>query len=396
MQIHYTLLLTQYGKINIKSYEKINSSFIIEAELLDVRLACSKCNSCKIHIDERKKRLIKDVPYMDNEVIINLEYFRYKCYSCKYKFTQQQDIVNTNHKYSINAIKYCINQFFKMRSGKDISNETFMSTTTVWRCFDKIDIIENLENITGLYIDEFKGNAGNEKYQLTILNQDKKLIAVLDSRRTKTIQKFFDSLDKSNIKFIVADLFKPFRHLFERNFPNARIIADPYHYFRQVNWCIRDRRIALYNSCDKEYKDFKKYWKLFVINPLNLSDKQSTRLESLLEKDDSLSALHKVYIDFYLLHRVDILFLNQKYDELLDKTLMIGCEESKRLHSTLKSWKLEICNAIKTKLSNGVIEGLNNKTKVIKRISYGIRKHETYMKMMHLRMNSSASIIITI
>ncbi|WP_272881147.1 transposase [Phascolarctobacterium succinatutens] len=42
------------------------------------------------------------------------------------------------------------------------------------------------------------------------------------------------------------------------------------------------------------------------------------------------------------------------------------------------NWKTEIANIIDERISNGFIEGSNNKIKALKRISYGIRNIDRF------------------
>ena len=42
------------------------------------------------------------------------------------------------------------------------------------------------------------------------------------------------------------------------------------------------------------------------------------------------------------------------------------------------NWKTEIANIIDERISNGFIEGSNNKIKVLKRISYGVRNIDRF------------------
>ena len=44
---------------------------------------------------------------------------------------------------------------------------------------------------------------------------------------------------------------------------------------------------------------------------------------------------------------------------------------------TLKNWQVEILNSFVFDYSNGFLEGINNKSKVLKRNAYGFRKYDT-------------------
>ena len=70
---------------------------------------------------------------------------------------------------------------------------------------------------------------------------------------------------------------------------------------------------------------------------------------------------------------------------LIDRLSKLKTKQSKKLKLTLQSWKQEIVNIIKHGISNGFVEG-NNKIKVIKRISYGLRNYDNFRKLIFLRL----------
>ena len=49
-------------------------------------------------------------------------------------------------------------------------------------------------------------------------------------------------------------------------------------------------------------------------------------------------------------------------------------KESMKLGKTYQNRYEEIVNSFESKLDNGFVEGYNNKIKVIKRVSYGVKK----------------------
>ena len=58
-----------------------------------------------------------------------------------------------------------------------------------------------------------------------------------------------------------------------------------------------------------------------------------------------------------------------------------------RLASTYRNWRGSIINALSFPYSNGVTEGFNNKIKVLKRISYGLKNFEEFRKRILLICN---------
>ena len=91
-------------------------------------------------------------------------------------------------------------------------------------------------------IDEFKGNAGTEKYQTIVVNPIKhKVLDILYSRKSACLVEYFKSLDKSkrmNVKYFSCDMNKTFIDIAKTYFPNAKIVVDRYHFIRQVYWAL--------------------------------------------------------------------------------------------------------------------------------------------------------------
>ena len=61
---------------------------------------------------------------------------------------------------------------------------------------------------------------------------------------------------------------------------------------------------------------------------------------------------------------------------LIEDLSKSGIKECIYLSKTYKNWYLEIVNSFESKIDTGFLEGYNNKIKVIKRVSYGIKSFE--------------------
>jgi len=332
---------------------------------------------------------------MGTKMIVVIKYNRFKCCNCRKKFIPPFEFVEKNSRLSTSCKQYFQERVNKNDSVKNIAQDCGFSGTTGWRIIDNITFSIDLKGVTGLFFDEFKGNADGERYQLSIFDQEHNLITVLKDRKSKSIKEFLLLLDLSKIQFVCTDLYGPFRDLVKKTIPNVTYIADKYHFIRQLSWSIRDRRLAVYKSDTLKYRKCKTYWKLLAANPItSKSGRQISRLKEILNYDVHLKKLYEFQASFRVLCETRSNFEWQKksYDNLLAELLLIGCEESKKLHSTLKNWQEEIINANLSGLSNGFVEGYNNKTKVLKRVSYGIKKFDHLHKLMHLRFNSRAVI----
>ena len=75
----------------------------------------------------------------------------------------------------------------------------------------------------------------------------------------------------------------------------------------------------------------------------------------------------------------------KKLKNLIGELKESGIKECIKLGETLSNWEEEINNIQKYNINSGFVEGKNNKIKVIKRLSYGIKKFDNLKKLIHYR-----------
>ncbi len=222
---------------------------------------------------------------------------------------------------------------------------------------------------------------------MAIYDKNHELIDILKDRKTSTIKEFLLSHSKK-IKKVSIDMFMQFRNMISSYFPNADIIADKYHVIRQGNWMIRDVRIRLFNS-DARYKDYKKYWKLIAKDPNSIfTPSQKNRLKKLKNLSEIFSRAYDLRRKFFSIFEIkDVREFSYELRKLTVELKESGIKECIKLGETLKNWEEEINNIQKYNINNGFVEGKNNKIKVIKRISYGIKKFDNLKKLIQLRIS---------
>ena len=119
---------------------------------------------------------------------------------------------------------------------------------------------------------------------------------------------------------------------------------------------------------------FKRSKKLLLSPRSKLSDEDKAAVDVMLSLSPRLSRAYVLKEEFYKV------FMSKTKSEakralgrwlwLVDKA---GLEEFKNCRLTFSRWFEAITNIIKYQVTNGFTEGINNKIKVLKRVSYGIK-----------------------
>ena len=274
--------------------------------------------------------------------------------------------------------------FHEQQSITTIARRANVSTATVNRVLDTIHFPKMMLPEV-LSIDEFKGNAGNEKYQCILVDPAKhRVLDILPGRNQQCLTQYFYSfpkMDRLKVKFFVCDMWQPYVDMAQIYFPNAKIIIDKYHFIRQVGWAIEAVRKRLQKSMPKKLRKYLKHSRRLILTRYHrLSNEKKRECDLMLLYNDDLRKAHYLKEKFYEICQ------NPKYSEQrtdfwdwIKEAESSGIPEFEKCAKTYRNWSKYILNAYKySNISNGPTEGFNNKIKVLKRTSYGIRNFEHF------------------
>lgn len=206
---------------------------------------------------------------------------------------------------------------------------------------------------------------------------------ILPDRTQSHLSAYFREMNRSQryrVKFFVCDMWQPYVDLAHAYFPNAKVIIDKYHFIRQVTWAIENVRKRLQKTMPVSLrKYYKRSHKLILTRYDKLKDENKKACDLMLLYNDDLRKAHMLKEWFYRICQ------NPKYSiqrvefyEWIRNAEGSGIKEFEVCAATYRRWSEYILNAFKYGLTNGTTEGFNNKIKVLKRISYGIRDFDRF------------------
>lgn len=381
-----TSLLKLKGVNFINSYEE-DCIIYLKFRREDKRYPCS-CGSTKLHIHDWRTIILNDLPIHGKNVKIIVSKQRYRCVNCNARITSSLDFVDKGRRVTIRIIQYIINKLKKLNF-KDTALEIGISITSVMREFKKYANFNNeySEVPKIFHIDEFKGTSDAGKYQLALCDGTlNRLFDVLPDRNQGTLITYFNSL-KGSPEICVIDMWLPFKRAIKKTWSNTIIVADKFHYVRQIQWAFKGVRIRIQELCSGN-KILKKYWKLFCINTNNLTESQILRLESLLDLNAELKEAYylKAFFDKHVTGNKKE-NAHKYFNIWLDMIKETKIPEFKNLEKTFKNWYSEVVASFYYDRTNALAEGINNRIKVTKRQSYGIRKFENLRNLLMLRIS---------
>ena len=250
---------------------------------------------------------------------------------------------------------------------------------------------EKPRDLSKLGIDEITHLKGGKNYAAVLVDLDKrKPIALLEKRNKEVIAEYLRGLGSAilnQIQEVSIDLWKPYKSVVEELIPNAQIVADRFHVMKQINEELDARRKTEKRQAERLKNKKEREQKLQGIK--NSKYPLLKKKEKLNETEkEKLKEVEKVNPDLMQMYREkerlrDIFASQITGDEALWK--MVEWTQSSYKYfpqscQTIKRWIDEILAYFDNRTTQGAVEGINQKIKLIKRRAYGLTNFENFRR----------------
>ena len=236
-----------------------------------------------------------------------------------------------------------------------------------------------------LGIDEFALKKGHDSFALAISDLETgRVITVLPDRKKESLEAYFATWtapQRAGVLEAVMDLWEPYAQAVAASLPNACIVADRFHVMKNLNDQVTSARREIQRNLPEDTKQTLKgcRW-LLVRNHDDLSATDKDKLEAMFCVSSSLGQLHALKEDFRSIFETD-LTPEEAAPKLEAWTLAVeksGLSKLSKFVAMLRNRWDHILNYFRHRLTSGMVEGLNNKVKVIKRCAYGFGNFEHF------------------
>ena len=364
--------------VNVKKIEQLDNSTLIHIESKTHEQICPGCGKSTSKVHDYRTQKIKHFPMNHKAVILSLRKRRYVC-SCGKRFYEKYSFLPKYHRVTSALLKHIIYELHKQVSFSSVAKDCHVSVSTVIRYFDYVNYPKPSSLPEVLCIDEFRGNAGNQKFQCILVDGKKnQVVDILPDRRQDHLTQYFASFsrhERLKVKFFVSDMWEPYTVLARCYFPNATIITDKYHFIRQVTWAIEAVRKELQKTMPATLRKYYKHSRSLILSRYSkIKGDKKRELEVMLTYNDMLRQAHWLKEKFYdVCQNPKYSEQRQGFYEWIKMAEKSGLPKFQKCAATFRRWSKEILNALKYGYTNGPTEGFNNKIKVLKRVSYGVR-----------------------
>ena len=355
------------------------------------RPVCSGCGKVRAGYDESSEpRRFEFVPMWGILVYFVYRMRRVNCPTCGVKvervpWAEGKGSLTTEY-------RWFLARWAKRMSWKEVSVAFHVSWDKVYDAVKQAVswglAHRDLEGIEAIGVDEVQWHRGHH-YQTVVYQLDegrKRLLWIGPDRTAKTLLRFFRFLGKprtGKLQFICSDMWQAYLKVIAKKAGHAVHVLDRFHIMQRMGKALDEVRAAEVKQLKQDgYEPILKGAKWLLLKRLeNLTDQQAIKLQELLRYNLQSVRSHVMKEDFQRFWEyVYPAWAGRFLDEWCTRAMRSRIDPMKKVARMLRAKRELVLNWFRADgtLSAGIVEGFNNKLKLITRKSYGFRTQEAY------------------
>jgi transposase len=364
------------------------NTLLIELEPQASRVPrCGRCQQPSPLIHERRLRQVRDRDLLDQRVLLQLPVRRVDCLRCG-RVIEQIDWLEPASRLT-QRLRVWLEGLLQILPISHVGRLTGLH----WHTLKNIDK-RRLEASVGafdpgdvrrLVMDEFALHKGH-RYATVIMDAERtRVLWVGHGNSREAIRPFFELLGErcQQIEAVAMDMNTAFDLEVKQHCPRAEVVYDLFHvvarYGREVVDRIRVDQANLLRDDKPARKVVKRSRWLLLRNPENLKDKQVVQLQELLAANQPLATVYVLKDALKEVWYAPSVWEGwQRWRAWLRHARDSGLAPLQRFAKNLRRYIRGILASARFPMHTSLLEGVNNRIKVIKRMAYGFRDSDYF------------------
>ena len=373
-----------------------DGSIRVEVIATTDRACCPHCQCVCVKQHDVRQRSKRDVPLGGHPVELVLQKRRFWCFRCHKAFTESDSACGPRKRTTV-RLREAIGQQAISRPLAHVAEEYGVGPRFVQACLEMVATPQLAERGLSLEesgplptprfvgIDEFARRKGH-RYDTILCDLEKRQVLEISAGRKKeeVIRLLKRLTYPDQVRAVSMDMSEVFRQAVQFCLPEARIVADHFHVMQHVNKALN----KVFSRCSKSTagkKALAGQRHLFLRNKEDLSAEQEHTRARLAAGFPELAVAWQLKEDLRTWYATATrTTAAARLDAWIARVQRQGPAQLRKALSAFRNWREEILaffDFLPRRLSNGFVEGKNNRTKALMRQGYGYRNRH------HLRLH---------
>ncbi len=364
------------------------ASVCIELRAVSSEGICDGCGWVCHQVHDTQKRWVRDLPIFEYSVRLWVHRRRMLCSHCGPKLERLSWLERSSRQTV--RLAESVARLCKVATIKHVAEHYGLHRGTV-KQIDKRYLKRqlgpvDLSRVRLLAMDEFAIEKGHRYATVIVDPTCKQVLWIGRGRGRADVRPFFELLGEAGcrrIQAVAMDMNAGYDMEVKAQCPNAKVVFDLYHVVAKFSREVVDRvRVDEANRL-REDKPARKAIKsarwVLLRNKANLKGDQKVKLRELLAANRRLMTVYVLKDD--LKHLWEFKYegaARRFWQQWYSRAIRSRIEPLKTFARRLKRYVEDIFTHCRYPLNTGLLEGINNKIKVIKRMAYGYRDDEYF------------------
>jgi len=379
----------------------IDVSFSGEGVIVTVRLrrrrrVCSRCGQTgrKLEIHDRRVKRWRHLDLGSTRCVIECELRRLRCSDCGVHLEPVPWArPGASHTRDLeDVVAWLAQQMAKT----PIAGLLRIGWDTVGRIVERVvaDHLDEkrLSGLVAIGVDEISYRRGQRYLTSVVDHMAGAIVWCSPGRNAQTLQRFFEELGPeraASIRAISIDMSGGYEKAIRENVPDAEVAFDPFHVVRLAQRAVDQVRRDEWNAHERSLTKAGKWIKGTRWSLLKSPEKQSvSQLALLHEVQQANKPLYRAFLlkeELRVLYKLEDLSLAPEHlDAWLAWASRSKLEPFVKLARTIRRHREGILAAIRLGLSNGRLEGLNSRIRLISHRSFGFHSADPLIALVYL------------
>lgn len=381
--------------VTYRSTDYIGNAVIFNVETTNHHVLCSVCGNRDCIFKGKKVKLLRMPPIGRKQTMLRVHLHRLQCKCCNNIWWPHLPFVQGTERYTRSFSKTVLDML-RFATIKAVAEFLHVS----WHLVKNIHKSKlantyrriSLAKVKYLGVDEFSIRKNHRYMTIFVDLQTGCILHAVEGTSKGVIAPFLNRIKKQarRLKAIAMDMSVSYSSAVQEILPNIPIVFDRYHVMAMMNKHIDDLRREIQHSlCDQEKKYIKGSRFLLLKNYERVLNNDRNNLDALLQTNAPLFEIHTMKEQLRLFWEQDSrknggLFLIQWLLDAMNSEV----KQLRKMSYTLVDHFLGMIHYYPHRITNGLIEGLNNKIKTMKRQAYGFRDMEYFILRLYDLHNS--------